>query len=248
MAELKTAFNKQFWTGTAYRDPKYKGQTDDRGQALAVVSGIADNEKYPAIFEVLKKEEHASPYMEKYVLEALFQMGYEEYGIERMKKRFGSMVNHPDYTTLFEGWGIGSEGFGGGTINHAWSGGALTVLSQYLCGIAPVEPGYSVFQVTPKPGKVERAEAVVHSVKGIIQSKFTNLDNQFILSVVAPENTEAIIGIPDNDFSSIKLNGRKIWSKGKPVDNQSLFNYQGIKDDSILFKVGAGKWEFAATR
>ena len=40
------------------------------------------------------------------------------------------MLSYKDYTTLFEGWGIGQEGFGGGTINHAWSGGPLTLLSQ----------------------------------------------------------------------------------------------------------------------
>ncbi|MBN2819500.1 MAG: hypothetical protein JXP36_11050 [Bacteroidales bacterium] len=42
--------------------------------ALAVVSGKAESDKFPALLEVFKNEEHASPYMEKYVLEALFQI------------------------------------------------------------------------------------------------------------------------------------------------------------------------------
>ena len=33
-------------------------------QALAVVSGLADKGKYPALLNVFKQEEHASPYME----------------------------------------------------------------------------------------------------------------------------------------------------------------------------------------
>ncbi len=57
--------------------------------------------------------------MEKYVTEALFMMGEEIYGLDRHKKRFSPMVNNDKYTTLFEGWGIGEEGFGGGTVNHA---------------------------------------------------------------------------------------------------------------------------------
>ncbi|MFP4367340.1 MAG: hypothetical protein ACOCU3_00265 [bacterium] len=52
------------------------------------------------------------------------------------------MVNHPEITTLWEGWGIGRSGYGGGSANHAWSGGGLTILSQYVAGIYPVEPAY----------------------------------------------------------------------------------------------------------
>ena len=69
--------------------------------------------------------------MEKYVLEALCMMGYYEDALERMKKRYYDMVES-DLTTLWEGWGIGSKGFGGGSYNHAWSGGPLTILSQIL--------------------------------------------------------------------------------------------------------------------
>ena len=79
---------------------------------MAIVSGLATADKYPALFETLKKEYHASPYMEKYVLEALFKMGHADFAIERMKSRYAKMLGY-DYTTLFEGWGIGSEGFGG---------------------------------------------------------------------------------------------------------------------------------------
>jgi len=49
MQKIKTAFNTEFWNGSAYRHPSYKGKTDDRSQALAVVAGIADKEKHPAL-------------------------------------------------------------------------------------------------------------------------------------------------------------------------------------------------------
>ena len=80
------------------RDPNYKKQTDDRAQAMAVVSGLASPDKYPALFETLKKEYHASPYMEKYALEALFKMGHADFAIERMKSRYAKMLKY-DYTT-----------------------------------------------------------------------------------------------------------------------------------------------------
>jgi len=246
MIRLKKAFNDHFWNGKAYRSPDYKGETDDRCQALAVVSGLADKDKYPAIFEVLKKEEHASPYMEKYVMEALFMMGYEGYAIERTERRFGDMVNNPDYTTLFEGWGIGKKGFGGGTVNHAWSGGGLTVLSQYLCGIAPAEPGYKVFQILPQPGPVAKASATVISVKGGITSSFINEANVFTLNASVPEGTSAVIGIPGKGFTTIRANGRLVWKKGRYVKNKMVQEYSDHTDNHTKFTVPAGKWSFVA--
>ena len=95
--------------------------------------------------------------MEKYVLEALFQMNEPAFALERMKQRYAKMMDYPEYTTLFEGWGIGPDGFGGGTINHAWSGGPLTLLSQKVCGIEPTSPGFRSFKVCPQMGTFDRS-------------------------------------------------------------------------------------------
>ncbi|OAV42866.1 alpha-L-rhamnosidase C-terminal domain-containing protein [Lewinella sp. 4G2] len=148
MEQLKAAFNRTYWNGSSYRSADYKGETDERGHALAVVSGLADPTKYPAILQVFREQEHASPYMEKYVLEALCKMGEEEYAITRMKKRFRKMIDS-EYTTLFEGWGIGKEGYGGGTYNHAWSGGALTIMNKYLAGAVATSPGWATYRLQP---------------------------------------------------------------------------------------------------
>ncbi|MBO9573238.1 MAG: hypothetical protein J7497_13685, partial [Chitinophagaceae bacterium] len=248
MESLKVAFNKAYWNGKEYRSTGYQLLTDDRCQALAVVSGLADRDKYPAIFEVLKKQEHASPYMEKYVMEALFMMGQEEYGLERHKKRFGPMVNNNNYTTLFEGWGIGEDGFGGGTVNHAWSGGGLTILSQYLCGIAPVEPGYKVFHILPQPGNIEKASAVVPSVAGTIKSSFVNTSSQFSLNATIPNGTTAIIGVPAKGVKKVFINKKTVWINGK---FQSSAGIKSINDDGsgfIKFSVQAGVYNIVASK
>ena len=43
MVQVKRGYNA-CWTGKAYRHPAYTGDTDDRVQALAIISGIADAE------------------------------------------------------------------------------------------------------------------------------------------------------------------------------------------------------------
>ena len=82
MERIEKSFDRKFWTGIAYRSPGYCGETDDRAQAMAVVSGLASKDKYPVLINVLKTEYHASPYMEKYVLEALCQMGDIAFAID----------------------------------------------------------------------------------------------------------------------------------------------------------------------
>lgn len=208
MAGIKEAMNRTCWDGKEYRHPAYSGKTDDRIHALAVVAGIADPEYYPAIKEVFKKQWHSSPYMEKYVMEALFQMGETEFALERNRERFRYMVDHTDYTTLFEGWGIGSAGFGGGTVNHAWSGGTLTLLSQYLCGIQPLLPGYRLFAIHPSPGRMQEASAVVHSVAGRIKSGFRTENDLFILEVEIPRGTKAEVILPEGFRNNILVDGK----------------------------------------
>lgn len=190
MAKVAAGFNA-CWTGTEYRHPDYDKLTDDRVQALAVLSGIAGEDKYPQIIEFLKKTEHASPYFEKYVMEALFKMGEGEYAMERCSRRFGEMVSHPDYTTLFEGWEIGSSKYGGGTTNHAWSGGAITVIGAELCGIKPIEPGYKKFEVRPQPAGLSEVSLAFPTVRGEVSYSHKVVGEDFKFTITVPKDTKA---------------------------------------------------------
>ena len=184
MKRISATFDHRYWTGTAYRS-----------QAMAVVSGLAPVSRRKALLKVLKKEYHASPYMEKYILEALFMMGEPDFALERMRNRYTKMMAYP-YTTLFEGWGIGADGFGGGTINHAWSGGTLTILSQKLCGIEPLEPGFKCFRVAPQLGALREASAVVPTLYGDIKVDIKKESRMMTVHVVVPQGTVAVVALP----------------------------------------------------
>ncbi|MEO9869400.1 alpha-L-rhamnosidase-related protein [Ekhidna sp.] len=206
---FKSAFNKAFWKENYYRSSGYQGPTDDRSQGLAVVAGLADIDKYESIYQVFQAQMHASPYMEKYILESLFIMSYPEFALKRMKQRFGKMVNHPTITTLWEGWGIGKEGYGGGTTNHAWSGGGLTLLSQKVAGVYPLEPGYKTFQVKPQLGGLTKVKAVVSSVKGDIKVDIIAENESFVMTIEVPESTKAYGYVPSL-YRDVSLNGKTL--------------------------------------
>jgi len=250
MKSIEAAFNKTFWTGTEYRSPNYKGQTDDRANALAVVAGFAGLDKYPALLEVFRKQAHASPYMEKYVLEALCLMDQPQLAQERMKTRYAKMVVHPEYTTLWEGWGIGAEGYGGGTINHAWSGGPLTIMSQYFAGIAPSAPGFSKYTVFPQMGSLGKISAKVVTAKGVIALQLSKTKENFAMELTSPVGAQATVGIPfpqGGKVTEVKVNGQPLWSDGKASEAISGVRFLEATLRYLVFAVDSGHWSFSAT-
>ena len=223
MASIKEAYNK-CWNGYAYRHPSYHGETDDRVNAMAIIAGIADESKHDALFKLLKQQEHASPYMEKYVLEALVKTGHGDYAVQRFKSRFKNMIQDTMHSTLYEGWEEG--GFGGGSTNHAWSGGMLTVIAEYICGVRPTVPGWSEFEIRPYP-VISECDIVIPSVKGNVKAAFKDTEYAFSMTVSIPEGTTATVVVPGGEYKEITVNGKPY--KGDWKFRPGVYNINCIK-------------------
>ena len=194
----RAAVNELLWTEAGYRSPAKEGLLDDRPQGIAVVAGLTGEAHEDTVIDVLRQPPyHASPYSEKYLLEALFELGQDSVALERMTERYAKMIDHPWITTLWEGWGLGAEGFGGGTYNHAWSGGPLTLLSKYVAGVRPAEAGYGRFLVAPQPGHLRRVNAVVPTVHGPITVSYQlDEDRGIRLRLTVPEGVPGTVELP----------------------------------------------------
>jgi hypothetical protein len=114
------------------------------------------------------------------------------------------MLAYEDYTTLFEGWGIGAEGFGGGTINHAWSGGPLTMMSQKVCGISPTSPAFKTFRVQPQMGNLKHAAAtMMTSSGGVINVDVKVEGEKTIVEVHVPTGHKAEVILPNGASAEV---------------------------------------------
>ncbi len=242
---LEESYNRALWRGGEYRSPGYEGKTDDRGHGLAVVFGLAKPEQFPAIKDVLSREFHSSPYTEKYVLESLFLMGDPAAAIARMKKRYQKMVES-EYSTLWEGWGIGAEGYGGGTYNHGWSGGPLTLLTEYVAGVTPASPAYATYQVRPQMGPLKHVRTVIPTLKGPIRLELAREEKRFRLDLESPAGTLARVCIPLTAKGSgkVKVAGETIWGDGKAASVVPGVKPLGEVDGFACFEVVPGTWEF----
>ena len=235
------AANKKFWNGSAYRDPAYSGATDDRAQGMAVVSGIAGPDKYPAVKAVLAKEFHASPYIEKYILESLFLMNDPAAALARLESRYKVMVDS-ETSTL---WELFTRD---GTLNHAWTGGPLTLMFQYLAGISPTSPGFESYRIKPQLGSLTRVDTGFDSVKGRVGLKIARQPGVFHLKLSSPPATRATVCIPlaADGLKAVRVNGKPLWLNGKESGQVPGVKSTGEADGYARFEVGPGEWQFEA--
>ena len=158
-------------------------------------------------------------------------------------------------TTLWELFGeMQLEGFGSvgrGTYNHAWSGGPLTILSQYFAGIAPTKPAFREFAVRPQMGDLKQIETVVPTQFGEIRLNMSRSDEQpFQIHLVVPEGTSASVGVPKqyvSTHSDIAINGEVIWKNGSSVKSDFSGASAREGDPHIIFSVPSGEWSFSVS-
>lgn len=162
MRSIEEHFDPAFLTKeNCYHSATDNGIPDDRANALAVLSGLASPQAYEGVLHILKTVENSSPYMEKYVLDAMCEMGYIDDAIVRIKRRYKEMVEE-DYSTLWEFWDKG------GTMNHAWSGGPLITMAKYIAGIRPAGVAYCETEIKPHLGSLKYIKCRVPSARGEI--------------------------------------------------------------------------------
>lgn len=187
---IKTGYAELF-TENGFRSDDVR-KPDDRANALAVLSGLADKEQYATIKEVLTTTQNSSPYMEYYVLEALCKMGEYEAARDRIRDRYSDMVNE-DYSTLWEFWDSWR-----GTKNHAWSGGPLVIMSKYFAGITPLETGYEKVKIEPQYSLSDSLSCTVPSVRGLITLEYKKADGKYTVDLTIPEGIKAVLYIPED--------------------------------------------------
>ena len=240
MRKIRGAFNRDFWTSSGYRSASHQGPLDDRGNALAIVAGIADTSKHDVIAHVLKTEQHASPYMEKYVLQALLEMGHVNAALDRMLDRFGPMID-ASTSTLWEGWGVGAKGFGGGSYNHAWSGGPLTLLSQYIAGIDPIEVGYKKVKISPRWGRLKQVSARLDAPQGPIEVRFEIVDQDLRGSILIPAGITAELELPYSQDAKLTWSSEPLAKVPVAGEMKAGMKVENIEGGSLSIQLQSGK-------
>ena len=223
ISERKASISKGYktlWTENGYKSEDVK-EPDDRANALAVLSGIADGDKYSVITNVLTTTQNSSPYMEYYVLEALCKMGKYELARDRIKDRYADMIS-ADYSTLWEFWDMFR-----GTKNHAWSGGPLVIMSKHFAGITPLGAGYKKVKIDPQYTMSDKLNCTVPSVKGLITLSYEKVGNDYIIDLSVPQDMNTVLYVPEN--SIVTINSAQLFRNGKYISENSQTNIKIVE-------------------
>lgn len=141
MTSMKAKYHDAYFTNEGFKSSSSK-HIDDRANALLALSGLAESSDYETIINVLTKTREASPFCEKYVLEALCYMGRIDLAKERMLLRYDGMIND-SRDTLYEKFDLTD-----GTFNHAWTSGPIYIINRYIVGLKPTKAGFEEYALT----------------------------------------------------------------------------------------------------
>lgn len=241
METMKPAFDKEYWKNGFYSTNPAKLK-DDRANAIAIVSGIANPDYYNQIVDnVLIPNKFSSPHFEWIAEEAMCMAGRHKESLQRMKAQYQSQVDKESMSTLYEMFP------NGGSYNHAWNA-PNTILSKYIAGVVPTKLAWSEYEIMPTLLHFSTLKKTIPTVKGNVEIDIELKDAAYSMNLVSPENTVAIIGIPKTGkkIEKVYVNGKSIWKNGKVKKQIKGIEFNSEDSTYLKFRVQPGAWKVKA--
>lgn len=233
---IKAAFDQTYWTGNYYSSDPETLQ-DDRANALAILTGLAEPERFePVVKNVLIPNHYCSPHYEWMVNLAMFDAGYPEAAVERMTTRYRGQIDRKWLTTLYEKFP------NGGSYNHAWNA-PNAIIARRIAGIEPTVPGWKEFSITPTLLDIRQLHQKVPSVAGNIEFGWERVDRKTVFTITIPEGTQAHFKLPKSaaPHNSITVNGTQVQQNAELPGLKFINETQ----DRITYTLQPGNWIFS---
>lgn len=138
--------------------------------AAALAFGLVEPNEMPKIAGFLGKKGLAcSVYFAQYLLEALFAAGRADIAVRLMasdgERSWKGMMDFGSTITM-EAWSLKAKP--NQDLTHAWGSAPLNVISRFVLGVTPLEPGFAKISVVPQPGGLRRVRGRVPTAHGIV--------------------------------------------------------------------------------
>jgi len=147
-----------------------------------------------------------SVYGAQYLLEALFAAGRENDAIALMTARgprtWLRMIEDGS-TMTWEAWG--PEFKPNLTWNHAWGAAPANILSRFVLGVRPLDPGFSKFLVSPRLGPLQWIRGKVPTPHGPITLA---IESPETLHLSVPSSCTAVLDLSALGENSWIVNGK----------------------------------------
>lgn len=156
-----------------YTDGEGTRHSSLHANAAALAFDLVPEEKVSKVADFcVSRGMASSPYFAQYVLEGLFKAGRDEAAIALMaSKGERSWLGMMDFgaTITMEAWSKKAKA--NLDMNHAWGAAPVNIISRYVLGVRPLEPGYAKYEVRPQTGRLKYVEGIVPTPAGPVKVK-----------------------------------------------------------------------------
>jgi alpha-L-rhamnosidase len=178
---------------------------------------VPDGRKDSVLSFVKSRGMACSVYGAQYLLEALYLNAEDQYALELMTAKhdrsWWNMIQLGSTITL-EAWDLKYKN--NLDWNHAWGAAPVNIITRFLLGVRPIEPGFAKVLIQPQPGSLRRVSGTVPTIRGPVHISMENTPGgPCVLTIDIPTNMKAKVGLPrrDPELRSLVVDGRKVAAK-----------------------------------
>ena len=168
--DVRKAYNDAFFDAKrgVYRDGIGTDHASLHANAAALACGLVHGKDAKRVAEYcISKGMACSVYFAQYLLDGLFKAGEADAALALMTasgdRSWLGMMEQGASTTM-EAWAVKYKP--NLDLCHAWGTAPLNVISRYILGVTPLEPGFAKIRVRPQVGALARVEGKVPTAKG----------------------------------------------------------------------------------
>ena len=190
--DVRKAYNDAFFDAKrgVYRDGIGTDHASLHANAAALAFGLVHKKDAKRVAQYcISKGMACSVYFAQYLLEGLFLAGEADAAIALMTasgdRSWLGMMDQGATTTM-EAWAVKYKP--NLDLCHAWGTPPLNVISRYILGVTPLEPGFAKIRVRPQVGSLARVEGKVPTAKGPVRVRVEG--GVLTLDVPAPARVE----------------------------------------------------------
>ena len=190
--DVRKAFNDAFFDAKrgVYRDGIGTDHASLHANAAALAFGLVHKGEQKRVAQYcISKGMACSVYFAQYLLEGLFKAREADAAIALITSSGDrSWLGMMEYgaTTTMEAWAVKYKP--NLDLCHAWGTAPLNIISRFVLGVTPMEPGFGKIRVCPQPGSLGRVDGTVPTAKGSVRVSIE--EGVLTLDVPAPARVE----------------------------------------------------------
>ncbi len=174
---VHAAFQKAFFRPSIglYADGEGTDHCSLHANAAALAFGLVPARHVAQVADYVEKRGMAcSTYFAQYLLEALCLADRAEAAVRLMSTRGkAGWIGMMDFgsTITMEAWTVADKP--NLDLNHAWASEPLNIISRFILGVTPLEPGFRKVSIRPRLGGLRHVKATIPTVAGPISIEAT---------------------------------------------------------------------------